>query len=169
MKNNQDEIIKNIISNDKCLDEILEADDNNQVKEIFKRNGLNLNIEEIENLRKIFKNKLENVGNLNENNLDKVTGGIDKERLSYAACKGLGNGGYFGMWSGAILGATAGMVDNIIKARKGKVDSSWNFVKDVLKTSLKASFVAGVSSAACNTAVSVISEAISEKSNDFQR
>ena len=55
MKINQNEIIEKMISNDECLDAILKADNNNEVKKIFVKYGISLTDEQIETIKENFK------------------------------------------------------------------------------------------------------------------
>ncbi len=160
MDNNRNNIIEKIISDDVCLEKILKADTDDRLKEIFLEYGLNLSDEQIELLKNEFKEKLKNTKKLDAKTLDQISAGTNNERLKYAALEGIGNGGYYGLWSGMILGATAGITDASLKVKKGKIDSSWDFIKEVLKTSIKSSLIACMAGAACKTTTSVISEAV---------
>ncbi len=159
MANNKSRLIERIVSNDACLDEILKADNTSQVQEIFKKNGLNLSEEKVELIRKDFNEKMQT---LDDKQLNEISAGLNNDRLKFAAYKGVGNGGYFGLWSGAILGATAGIVDSSIKAKKGQIGSSWHFIKDVLKTTISASLIGGIGGSTCGGVAVTAGEAVSQ-------
>lgn len=159
MLKNKTEIIQKIISDDKCLDRILEANNDDDVKQVFKEEGLILTDNQIKNLRQIFEDHLIKLSQIDDEKLEKIGGGKD---LKNAAYKGGGYGGSYGMWAGAGLGAIVGVVDAGIKIRKGNIDSSWDVIKGILKASILTSAVSGAAGLTTGTIASVISEGLKE-------
>lgn len=159
MLDNKNKIIQKIISDNKCLDKILEANSNEEVKQIFDAEGLHLTDEQVENLKKIFENQLIKSYQIDDDNLEKIGGGKDYKNAAY---KGGGYGGAYGMWVGAGIGVLIGAVDSGIKIKKGKIDSTWDVIKGILKTSILTSAVSGAASLATGSLTSVISETLKD-------
>ena len=140
MLDNKTKIIKKIISDNKCLDKILEANSNDEVKQVFEGEGLYLTDSQIENLKKVFEDQIINLCQIDDESLEKIGGGKDYKNAAY---KGGGYGGAYGMWVGAGIGAAAGVVDASIKAYRGGVDTTWGFMKEAFKIAVKSSLVGG--------------------------
>lgn len=157
MKNNA---VEKIISDDNFLERILKATKNDEIKLVFKENGIELTDKQLENLKNTFKSRL---SKLDKIELENISGGINKEKLGWATLKGAGEYGRGGLWAGAILGATAGIVDTTIKAKKGKISTSFEFLKEVLKTSIMASTIATMGGAISGSMASATSEIIAQK------
>lgn len=145
MENNKDKVesINKLASNDECIKKILSANNGEEVKKIFKDQGLDLTDEQIENLKKAFADQLIKLNTMPDKELEKVGGGMDLKKVGYAAESGVGHGGAYGMWVGAGIGAAAGVVDASIKAYRGGVDTTWGFMKEAFKIAVKSSIVGG--------------------------
>ncbi len=141
--------IEKLISNDVALDKILKANSGDEIKTILKENGMTISNEQLANLQKSFSKQIEN-----------ISGGsaINWGRMKDAAQVGTGRGGEHGMYWGAGLGAVAGVVDATIKARKGGVKDSWHFMKEALKTSIKAGFLGGAAGLGLGSATQALHE-----------
>ncbi len=159
MSKNKTEIIQKIISDDKCLDRILAANNDDDVKQVFEDGGVTLTDSQVQNLRKIFEDQLIKLSQVDDENLEKICGGKDYKNAAY---KGGGYGGAYGMWAGAGLGAIVGVVDAGIKIRKGNIDSSWDVIKGILKASILTSAISGAAGLTTGTIASVISEGLKE-------
>lgn len=137
----EEKIIEEITSDEKFLTRILLANGSEEVKNTFQEKGVNLSNKQVEELRKNFLNRLIKLKPLDDKTLLNISGG---KNYTAAICKGGGYGGAYGMWVGAGIGAAAGVVDASIKAYKGQISSTWDFLKEAFKISVKASFIGGV-------------------------
>lgn len=157
-KNNTNLILNKIVSSDKCLEKILNASNNQEIKDIFKTEGLDLSNEQIESIKSNFRNKIMCLDkNLDEDFLENVSGGknIDVENAMY---KGIGYGGNCGLLAGLGIGAISGAVDTIIKIKNKQLDTSWDAIKGILKTSILTGIVASTASALTGATVEIAKE-----------
>lgn len=131
--------IESLISNDAFLEAILKAKNGEEVKDLFKKEGIDIDDDQLANLQKAFSEKLES------EKIQNASGGsgINWKEMEYSGLSGMGHGGAEGMWIGAGIGAVAGVIDASIKASRGGIKDTWQFVKEALKTSIKSSLVGG--------------------------
>ena len=141
--NNKD-IINNLELDDEFVEKVMQANDNNEIKELFKTKNLELDDKQIEDIKSIF---LEKLRKLDDIDIENVSGGLETSEVAHAAQSGIGHGGAWGMWIGAGVGAAAGVVDASVKTYREGFKSTWDFMKNALITSVKASLIGGASGA----------------------
>ncbi len=151
MKENKNlENINKLISSDEYMKRILLANNVDDAKQVFKEANVDVSDTQIQNFRDCFSNNIKKLNEISDCDLEEInggTGGYNTTRTLHAAQAGVGYGGAYGMWVGAGIGAAAGVVDASIKAYKGQISSTWDFLKEAFKISVKASLVGGAAGA----------------------
>ncbi len=155
MLGDEKQITSEIVSDEKFLKRILLADRSDEVKKVFQEKGINLSNEKVEELRNIFINQLAKLYPIDDESLINISGG---KNYPAAICKGVGYGGAYGMWIGSGIGALVGIVDSSLKLKKGEINTSWEFIKGVLKNSILTSVVSCAASSSTGAVTSLISE-----------
>lgn len=143
-KDNNLDVINNLELDDEFVKKIMKANNNNEIKDLFKTKNLELDDKQIENIKNIFLGKLKE---LDDTDIENVSGGLNKDEVAHAAQSGIGHGGAWGMWIGAGVGAAAGVIDASVKTYREGFKSTWDFMKNALVTSVKASLIGGASGA----------------------
>ncbi len=151
----EEKIIEEIVSDEKFLTGILLANGSEEVKNIFQEKGIYLSSKQVEELRENFLNRLIKLKPLDDKTLLNISGG---KNYTAAICKGGGYGGAYGMWVGAGIGALVGIVDSGLKVKQGKIDTSWDIIKSILKTSILTSLVSCAASSTTGAATAAILE-----------
>ena len=143
------ENINKLISDDECMKKILLANNIEDAKRVFEEANLDVDYNQLQNFRKVFSNNIKKISEIPSSGLEKISGGkkYGVERAVHAGITGVGYGGAYGMWVGAGIGAAAGMVDASIKAYKGQISSTWDFLREAFKISVKASLIGGAAGA----------------------
>ena len=144
-KSKKEEIVCKLLSDDECVRSIVSASDSEEVKQIFRGKGLDLTDEQVEDIKNAISNELIKLSNMSDEEVEKIVGGADSNlrRVGYAAKEGIGHGTALGMWIGAGVGAAAGVVDASMMAYRGRIHSTWDFIKLATVTAIKSSLLGG--------------------------
>ena len=122
------EKIEKILSDEKCVKKILAANTNEEIKQVFKDNGIILNDSQVENTKKVLANAVTTTIKELDDITENVSGGkIDSNMVTDYAEIGSGIGALVGGGIG-FGGGLYATIDTIIKS-----DKKDGFIKNVCK------------------------------------
>ena len=135
------EKIEKILSDEKCVKKILAANTNEEIKQVFKDNGIILNDSQVENIKKVLANAVTTTIKELDDITENVSGGnIDLNTVKNYSEIGLGMGALVGGGIGLVGGGLYATIDTIIKS-----DKKDGFIKNVCKVAGKTVFAVLIS------------------------
>lgn len=136
--------MEEILVNEECLKKIYAAQNDEEIRQVFREKGLELDEEQMESLKQLFKEALQEVEKLSSQELEYISGGkLNTEYIKDNAAAGLGIGGATGIGIGATIGGMYALIETLIKSKTNDGFLK-NYSKIIAKTAAAAAMTGAI-------------------------